>query len=83
MSDTDPLTRHAKDFGVAVQEALKIGFDRGQEAMRQRAADLLDLKPSKLRLMAGEMTAQEIRTAQAFLKNRAAAIAALPLEEMP
>jgi hypothetical protein len=38
------------------------------------AAQLLELSPSELRLMAGEMTAQEMRTVLAVLRNRAAVI---------
>jgi hypothetical protein len=41
---------------------------------RERAARLLELSPPELRLLAGEMTAQEMRTVQAVLRNRAAVI---------
>lgn len=44
------------------------------EAERAECAELLRLSNSELLLLAGEMTAQELRTAQAVLKNRADAI---------
>ncbi len=43
-------------------------------AERERCAALLELTPSQIRLMAGEMSAQEMRTVQAVLANRARAI---------
>lgn len=44
------------------------------ETERAECAALLRLSNSELLLLAGEMTAQELRTVQAVLKNRAAAI---------
>ncbi len=41
---------------------------------RLECAALLELTNSELRLLAGEMTAQELRTVQAILKNRIQAI---------
>ena len=41
---------------------------------REACARMLDLRDSELLLMAGEMTAQELRTVKAVLKNRGAAI---------
>lgn len=43
-------------------------------AERERCAALLELTPSQIRLMAGEMSAQEMRTVQAVLSDRARAI---------
>lgn len=40
----------------------------------QEAASKLDLSPSALRLMAGEMTAGEVRTVQAVLNGIAASL---------
>jgi len=45
------------------------------EARRQaflEAADALDMSPATIRLHAGEMTAQEMRTVQAVLRWKAA-----------
>jgi len=41
---------------------------------RERCAKLLELSPSQIRLIAGELTAQEMRTVLAVLENRAQAI---------
>ena len=41
---------------------------------RERCANLLELSPSQIRLMAGEMSAQEMRTVLAVLANRVLAI---------
>ncbi|MDZ5448925.1 hypothetical protein [Labrys sp. ZIDIC5] len=51
-------------------------------AALEEAASLLGLNADQLLLMAGEMTAQELRTVRAVLRNRAAAIRAL-IEESP
>lgn len=40
----------------------------------ERAASLLEVSNQELLLLAGEMTAEELRTTQAILKNRAQAI---------
>lgn len=39
----------------------------GQDHERERCAKMLDLNSSELKLMAGEMTAQELRTVKAVL----------------
>lgn len=44
-----------------------IAETRGERNERQRCLDILTLTPSEIRLMAGEMTAQEMRTVQAIL----------------
>ncbi|MBK6616391.1 hypothetical protein [Ottowia sp.] len=41
---------------------------------REACAQLLEVSNAALKLMAGEMTAQELRTTQAVLKGKAAAI---------
>jgi hypothetical protein len=46
-------------------------------AEMERAATLCDMKPSEILLMAGEMTAPEMRSVRAVLGNRATAIRAL------
>lgn len=51
---------------AALQEALI--------AERETAAQKLELSTSELLLLAGEMSAQELRTVKAVLKNRAAVI---------
>ena len=45
---------------------------------RAECAKLLRLSNTELRLLAGEMSAQELRTVQAVLKNRAAVIMERP-----
>ncbi len=54
--------------------------DKADAAEDERAAcaKLLDLSASELQLLAGEMTAQELRTVKAVLRNRAAAIMERP-----
>ena len=49
----------------------------GRKEMAEEAAKMLELSPSTIRLHAGEMTAQEMRTVQAVLAWRAQAIRAL------
>ena len=48
------------------------------EDERAECAKLMDLSTSELQLLAGEMTAQELRTVKAVLRNRAAAIMERP-----
>lgn len=60
-----------------------VGYLLGFEAAREAAAALLALSNEQLKLMAGEMTAQEVRTTQAVLKSRAAAITAIQPQETP
>lgn len=50
--------------------------DVRREALEE-AAKVLNMKRSQIRLMAGEMTAQEMRTVQAVLASRICAIRAL------
>lgn len=45
------------------------GMHMSRNLERQRCADKLTLTKSEIRLMAGEMTAQEMRTVQAVLKS--------------
>ena len=45
------------------------GYESGKETERQRCANKLNLTKSEIRLMCGEMTAQEMRTVQAVLKG--------------
>ncbi len=52
-------------FGEAVAE-----FSANKQ--KEACARMLELKPDEIRLMAGEMTAAEMRLVQAVLKNRAA-----------
>ncbi len=52
------------------------------EDERTECAKLLDLSTSELQLLAGEMTAQELRTVKAVLRNRAAAIMERPNVEL-
>ena len=58
--------------------------DRADAASDERAecAKLLRLSNTELLLLAGEMTAQELRTVQAVLKNRAAFIMDRPNVEL-
>lgn len=43
-------------------------------AERETCAKLMEMKNDEVRLLAGEMTAQEMRTVQAVMANRAAVI---------
>ena len=63
-------------------EALAQARAEARAAALEEAAKLLDLNASQLLLMAGEMTAQELRTVRAVLRNRATTIRAL-IEESP
>ena len=54
------------------------GKAEAAEDERSECAKLLDLSASELQLLAGEMTAQELRTVKAVLRNRAAAIMERP-----
>ena len=49
-------------------------LDAAVAAERESCARLLELRASELLLLAGEMTAQELRTVQAVLSQRARAI---------
>jgi len=61
------------------ESALRTEVDKRKAG---QAARLCDLNPSQIRLMAGEMTAQEMRSVQAVLKSRVSAIAALTIESV-
>ena len=52
-----------RDYADAYEEA----YSNGVEDERQRCANKLVLTKSEIRLMCGEMTAQEMRTVQAVL----------------
>jgi len=47
------------------------GFEAGRAAAFLEAADMLKMSQATIRLHAGEMTAQEMRTVQAVLKWKA------------
>jgi len=49
-------------------------WDAAVLSTREAAAKALELTDSEIRLMAGEMTGQELRTVQAVLKARATVI---------
>ena len=53
-----------------MSSTLKLAID----AEREACARMLELRDSELLLMAGEMTAQELRTVKAVLAQRAKAI---------
>jgi hypothetical protein len=62
----------------AIQEALDIA----RAAERERCAAALDLSSPELMLMAGEMTAQELRTVKAVLAGCAARMCRADLPAM-
>jgi hypothetical protein len=83
MADEHHLTlREQNIMSGALRDSLKIIPDRpatdGQSADEARrkafleAAEALEMSPSTIRLHAGEMTAQEMRTVQAVLRWKAA-----------
>jgi hypothetical protein len=67
----------------AENEALRAQIASIRDETLEEAAKRGDAwdSPSALRLMAGEMTAQEMRTARAVARGIAAAIRALPTKE--
>ena len=58
----------------ALEEDLRTKVDSAVADEREACAKLLEMRESELLLMAGEMTAQELRTARAVLSQRARAI---------
>lgn len=63
----DFIQSYARAYGQSCYAA-------GVRAGMERAAVMLDLSAQDLRLLAGEMSAQEMRTVRAVLNNRAATI---------
>lgn len=70
------LTKAEADILVAARNALPALLDARDNALEE-AAKLLDLRRQDILLIAGEMTAQEIRSVRAMLNERARAIRAL------
>ena len=75
------IDQHAEDWGDVGEKMAAWYLANSQpeiaEAVsdeREACATLLELRDSELLLMAGEMTAQELRTVQAVLNNRASVI---------
>ena len=58
-------------------------YRRGQEDMRDAALKAVSATQSEILLAAGEMTAQELRTAKAVLAWKQRMIANLPIKETP
>jgi len=65
---------YVKEHGHIVTNGDKALWDAASKSERESCAKLMELSNSELRLLAGEMTAGEIRTVQAVLKQRAVAI---------
>lgn len=70
--------KYASNYDGDDRECIKTdvlnGFYQGAAYAQHECAKLLELSTQELLLLAGEMTAQELRTVKAVLKNRAAAI---------
>lgn len=74
------LSQNVAKLRAEILQARAEGERAGKIAMREQSAALLDLNINQLLLMAGEMTAQELRTVRAVLRNRAATIRAMKVE---
>ena len=66
-SKGDAMASYSHEMRIRDLEQIKL-------IERELCAKMLELKPDEIRLMAGEMTAAEMRLVQAVLKNRAAVI---------
>lgn len=69
-SEKDETLRYANSATQLLWES----WSRSAAAAREHAAASLELSSQAIRLMAGEMTAQEMRTVKAVLTNRAAVV---------
>jgi len=72
---SEELTAYGKLLDAAATEIERLRAARN--AVLEEAAKLLDLRMQDILLIAGEMTAQEIRSVRAMLNERARAIRAL------